>query len=245
MATVLFESSARATRLDADLDVLDAVDARCIAGLVDVPCGLHRVSALTHGVWQHRWFEVGDDDATVRFGEIRPATLDVTAEPGAGQLVRFPRRSRSLWLMLTAHIAGVRPLPPLRNRDLSMVAPGDPRPSPLADMIRDVGGAERVLDVLERSFVDGFLTPDEGDLVSIGCWRHTLGILASARPEDLHDSRRLLLATVDVLQRQLKLIGADLLDDALAYELDFLAVELCRSVDPTLAMAGRTLRHLA
>jgi hypothetical protein len=218
MATVLLGGLAGAEHVQVDLDVLRGIP---VAGIATVPSGPHRLSVRQGARWEHRWLDVGEGETTVALeaGPLRHAG----SRPG--YLRHYPAAMAPVWAGLTRHMTS------------TTVACW-----PTVESHARTG--DDLLAAIERSFLDGFLTPDEGDHDALACWRRSVALLAGHGPRLPECSPLLLLEAVETLGRQFELVGTEVLDDLLVDELDLLASELSRSVRPGLARAGRHLVRL-
>lgn len=258
MAVVVVEA-AMGPALEWQID-LEVVVGSSVPGVRGVPVGPHRLSLLTGSDWHHAWLRVDDpgDVAVLRAGQPSDALCrDPRAEHDlAGQglpdgLRRMPSLRTDRWEALTAnlrhHLPELAPCGtgPDGSETVQPVRRHYPTaPLDLAGHVTAAGGAGHFLADVEKSFLDGFLTPDTGDLRAIARWRRLVGAITSGGSTDFARWPALFPAAVETLRCQIDLLGADLLDDSLVYELDFLAAELLRAPDPGLGLAGLALDHL-
>ena len=261
MAAVVLASGEAASEVQVDLDSIGPGPFARIEGL---PAGPHRLSMLLGETWHHRWLSVPTGGETMllepvsrsRTGAARclrdtgnPAdAAGADAAPGRdrgraprparGGVAHMPATQLSRWRALTTNIE--HHLPPAeveRPRDARR-----PRAARGLDCrIDDAGGPHRLLAELERYVLDGFLTPETGDLGALASWRELLGAIGGARPDVLARHPHLFPAAAHVIDRQLAFVGADVLDDGLVFQLDLLVRDLVGSRSHGLIGAGTLL----
>ncbi|MCU1493814.1 MAG: hypothetical protein JWO62_1578 [Acidimicrobiaceae bacterium] len=245
MADIVLTTNARTLEVQIDLDL---VAGDPISGFHSVPVGPHRLSIRSGEHWHHEWVRVEGTEETVA------VIVDGAATSRAGDegLARFPTSRAAHWEALTANLSRHRSQAELANNaegsrldsSRSGALGGETGRHRLARLVRDAGSTGRFLAEVERSFLDGFLTPDTGDLDAIARWRYLVGALGAGGDEEFGTWPDLFPAAIATLESQVELLGVDLLDDSLVYELDFLAAELLRSTDPGLGLAGFALERL-
>lgn len=219
MATVLLTAGEVAAELQLDLDTFAPGP---IAGVAGVGAGPHHVSARAGATWHHHWLHVPEEGAFVTLPVLGTGALPA-GRGTVGAIARTRTATRTQWSALTANLARAA----MRSGERLGPTRGGRTREPLA--------------ALERAFLDGFLTPDAGDLAAIATWRSSLGAIGGARAADLERDPGLYCEAVRVIERQVGLVGADVLDDALVYELDLLARELVASGSVELVRAGELL----
>ncbi|MDA8290500.1 MAG: hypothetical protein M0Z33_02295 [Actinomycetota bacterium] len=223
MATVLLAPGEAAAELQLDLDPIAPGP---LVGVGGVACGPHRLSALLGATWHHRWLHVDAPGALVVLPAWVPEIAGTTRHRGPrtddAPVARARPQAPGRWPALTANLSRAA-----EERAVAS-APGADRDRP-------------ALAALEREFLDGFFTPDAGDLAALAAWRARLGSLAGTGPDQLAESPELYVEAVRVLVRQLALVGADVLDDALVCELDLFARDLTASEARGLVRAGEVL----
>lgn len=253
MALLLISPAAREVQVDLELVAGD------VRGFREVPDGAHRVSLLRDGAWNHSWIHVATPDDVVRIGTGRmPGAGGGFAADGHGDLVLFPSAQRATWAVLTRHLRrhpACLATTSLAGAAASRAGGADDGltrhplgagagPERLGALVTAAGGPEELIARFERYFLDGFLTPDTGDLESIAKWRQLLGTLTAGGRAELTRWPDLYPEAIAALQPQVELFGADLLDDGLVYSLDLLAAELIAAPDPPLRSAGLALERL-
>jgi hypothetical protein len=201
---------------------LDTERGSGVGGFVDVPDGPHRLS-LRHdaGGWVHSW-------CLVAGGRLPVAPEDADVRP---RTVPYPPESAERWRALTANL----------GRHLEVLGLGRPPEGP--------AGSGVLAAEIERSFIEGFLSPDSGEPSAILRWRRLLGEVGAVKvalgtEAERRGAAELVESVSSVLGHQLELLGADLLDDALVCCLALLGAELRASGDARLVAAGAGLSRL-